>query len=126
VSGAREETKHRRTPSGVEGFIRQSPQNIRPLLRELRKLVKEILPEAREEIKWGRPVYSLQRIVCYLASAESHASLGFYRGIDLHDPKELLEGTGKKLRHIKVRRLQDIRKRPFSSLLRQSKKLDAG
>ena len=112
-------------PKGVEAFIRQSPRPIRPLLRELRKLVRETLPDAREEIKWGRPVYSLQRIVCYLAVAQNHASLGFYRGIDLDDPKQLLEGTGKKLRHIKIADAGDIKRGAIVKLLRQSKKLDA-
>ena len=64
--------------SQVEAFIQRAAPPVRPLLRQLRKLVRETLPDAREEIKWGRPVYSLSRIVCYLAAAKDHASLGFY------------------------------------------------
>ena len=110
----------------VEAFIRQAPAAIRPVLRELRRLVREELPDAREEIKWGRPVYSLTHIVCYLAAAGDHANLGFYRGVELEDPQELLEGDGKKLRHIKVYRREEIRKRWYSSLIRQAARLDHG
>ena len=110
--------------TSVEAFIRQAAPAVRPVLRDLRKLIREALPEAREEIKWGRPVYSLNRIVCYLATAEGHANLGFYRGVELKDPNHLLQGDGKKLRHIKVYRREDIRRRPYGTLLRQAARLD--
>ncbi|MEE9563077.1 MAG: DUF1801 domain-containing protein [Thermoanaerobaculia bacterium] len=108
----------------VEAFIQRAAPPVQPLLRQLRKLVRETLPDAREEIKWGRPVYSLRRIVCYLAAAKDHASLGFYRGADLRAPNAPLEGDGKKLRHIKVRQTEDIRPRVFARLLRQAARLD--
>lgn len=108
----------------VEAFIRQATPTVRPMLRELRRIVREHLPGAIEEIKWGRPVYSLQGIVCYLAAAADHASLGFYRGVDLEDPQRILEGGGKKLRHLKVFNLNDIRDSAFGSLLREAARLD--
>ncbi len=110
--------------SQVEAFIQRAAPPVRPLLLQLRQLVRETLPDAREEIKWGRPVYSLSRIVCYLAAAKDHASLGFYRGADLRAGNTPLEGDGKKLRHIKVRRIEDIRPRAFARLLRQAARLD--
>ena len=39
----------------------------------------------------------------YIAVQDSHVNLGFYHGASLPDPSGLLEGTGKNLRHIKVR-----------------------
>lgn len=108
----------------VEAFIRQASPAVRPVLRDLQQLIREALPDASEEIKWGRPVYSLNRIVCYLAAAEDHANLGFYRGAELKDPKHLLQGDGKKLRHIKVHRREDISRRAFGTLLRQAARLD--
>ena len=117
--------KTKTSAAEIQAFIRQSPAPIRPLLRELRKLVRDTLPDAREEIKWGRPAYSLRRIVCYLAAADGHASLGFYRGVELDDPKNLLEGSGKKLRHVKIARATDIRKRALGALLKSAAALDA-
>ena len=108
----------------VEEFIQNASASVRPLLEDLRELVREEIPEAKEEIKWGRPVYSLNHIVCYLAAAGDHANLGFYRGIELDDPKGLLEGEGKKLRHIKVYRTEEIRRRWYGSLLKQAARLD--
>ena len=90
----------------------------------IRELVREELPEATEEIKWGRPVYSLNHIVCYLAASTDHANLGFYRGIELPDPHGLLEGEGKKLRHIKVYKREEIRRQWYRTLIRQAARLD--
>ena len=34
-------------------------------------------------------------------------NLGFYQGVGLADPEGLLEGTGAKMRHVKIRSLDD-------------------
>ena len=117
-------TRAQSTDGSVEAFIRQAAPNVRPVLRELRRLVRQHLPGATEEIKWGRPVYSLRGIVCYLAAAGDHASLGFYRGVELQDREEILQGGGKKLRHLKVYRKEDIRDAAFGDLLQEAARLD--
>jgi len=108
----------------IDAFIDQAHPVVQPVLRDLRELVQKELPEAKEEIKWGRPVYSLNNVVCYLAASGDHANLGFYRGIELRDPKGLLEGEGKKLRHIKVYNCEEIRRRWYGTLIRQAARLD--
>jgi len=108
----------------IDAFISRASPTVRPVLRDLRELVRRELPEAKEEIKWGRPVYSLNHIVCYLAASGDHANLGFYRGTDLRDPEGLLEGEGEKLRHIKVYNSEEIRRRWYGTLIRQAAKLD--
>jgi hypothetical protein len=45
----------------------------------------------------------------YIGVQKSHVNLGFYYGAILPDPDGLLEGRGKKLRHLKIRSL-DLRK----------------
>ena len=37
---------------------------------------------------------------------KAYVNLGFYRGTSLSDPLGMLEGTGKDLRHVKVRSLE--------------------
>jgi hypothetical protein len=39
---------------------------------------------------------------CYIAVFKQRINLGFYYGADLADPQNLLDGTGKLLRHIKI------------------------
>jgi hypothetical protein len=73
-------------------------------LAALRTLIFSIAPDAREEFKWNRPVYSNRSgMFCYLVSTKGYATLGFHNGADLTDPERLLEGTGKGMRHIKFK-----------------------
>jgi hypothetical protein len=39
----------------------------------------------------------------YVAAYKAHAAVGFFHGADLPDPSGLLEGTGKRMRHVKLR-----------------------
>lgn len=39
----------------------------------------------------------------YVAVFRAHVNLGFFQGAALKDPAGLLEGTGKRLRHVKLR-----------------------
>lgn len=54
----------------------------------------------------------------YLGVQQSHVNLGFYHGTSLRDPAALLEGTGKSLRHIKIRSAAELRNPAISRLLR--------
>jgi hypothetical protein len=38
----------------------------------------------------------------YVNAFKDHVNVGFYRGADLADPAGLLEGTGKRMRHVKL------------------------
>ena len=40
---------------------------------------------------------------CYLMPQTGYVNLGFWWGAELSDPNDLLEGTGKKLRHVKIK-----------------------
>ena len=46
-----------------------------------------------------------------------YVNLGFYQGAELADPKRLLEGTGKGLRHVKIRTLADANRPPVRALV---------
>lgn len=39
----------------------------------------------------------------YIDVFTSHINIGFFQGAELPDPKGLLEGTGKFMRHVKLR-----------------------
>ncbi len=76
----------------------------RATLVALRELIRSVAPEAVEEIKWSRPCYTTASgQFCYLHSTKSCATLGFEKGAMLADPDDLLEGTGKAMRHIKFK-----------------------
>jgi len=38
----------------------------------------------------------------YVGVFKAHANVGFFHGVDLPDPERLLQGTGKRMRHVKL------------------------
>ena len=100
--------------------------DLRAVAEAIRKLVFEADPDLSEAIKWGNPTYEKQGRVCYLATTKNYVSLGFFNGAGLTDPHGRIEGTGKKMRHVKVRALSDIDQQRFASWVREAVALNQG
>lgn len=84
-----------------------NPQN--SIARALRALIQEIDPDTTEVVRLGDNAATygvgprkMKEGYCYVMPLKARVNLGFYSGALLDDPTGLLEGTGKKLRHIKV------------------------
>jgi hypothetical protein len=84
----------------------------------LRDLVREAAPEAKESIKWAQPVYEENGPFCYIKAFKNHVNFGFWRGVDLPDEAGILEGSGEKMRHVRVTGLEDLREDVFQDLVR--------
>ncbi len=105
----------------TDGWFAAAPAARHDTLAALRELVMSVQPGIVEELKWGRPCYSTERgMFCYLHFTKNHATLGFHRGTALDDPKGLLEGTGKDMRHIKIPDIADADRSATVALLRQA------
>src|ERR1051326_2914513 len=60
--------------------------------------------EVRELLHDGCPVACLgDAPFAYVNVFSSHVNVGFFRGASLPDPARLLQGTGKSMRHVKLR-----------------------
>jgi hypothetical protein len=57
---------------------------------------------------------------CYIGAYRAHVNLGFYYGAELADPLGLMEGTGKKLRHIKVKNSEEVGEPALRDILEAS------
>ena len=55
---------------------------------------------------------------CYIIPHKNWINLGFYQGAHLPDPSELLEGTGKNMRHVKIRSLKEISNPAVEALIK--------
>ncbi len=73
---------------------------------------------------YGVPWYRGRNYVCAIASHSRHTNLEFYRGTSLRDPGRLLEGTGKNMRHVKVRSVNDVARPALRALIREAIELD--
>ncbi|HUB78524.1 MAG TPA: DUF1801 domain-containing protein [Bryobacteraceae bacterium] len=86
----------------------------------IREAVLEEAPEAIESIVKGYAVAigfsftgkPLKDGFCHIAVYRTHVNLGFNRGAQLHDPNQVLEGSGKMIRHITFHHQEDLN-RPY-------------
>ncbi len=109
----------------VENWFDALPDAQRDILRELQLLVRSQDNSFKEEIKWGQPCYSLNKLVCYLQKSKTHVTLGFQQGAHLNDPEELLEGQGKNMRHIKIKSSENLNSELVKSLIKEAIRYDA-
>ena len=49
---------------------------------------------------------------------KAHVNIGFFTGALINDPKSMLEGTGKRMRHVKIRSEDDIDSQALQELIR--------
>ena len=112
----------------VEQVLRGCPPELRDVAEALRRLVKGAAPRASERgyTGWGNLVYDNNGMFCYIAPLKDSVNLGFQRGIDLSDPEGLLRGTGKSMRHVKVRKREDIRADALSRLVTEAYRVNEG
>lgn len=53
----------------------------------------------------------------YVNAFKAHVNVGFFRGAEIADPKGLLEGTGKFMRHVKLRPERNVDARVLMRLV---------
>lgn len=93
-----------------EDLIELTPDQLRPVVIRLKEIVLSIHPEACEVVRLGDRAATygvgpkkMSEGYCYILPHTNWVNLGFYKGADLMDPNNMLEGTGAKLRHIKIK-----------------------
>jgi len=109
----------------VDAFVAEIEPGKRALVEALRKFVNRQAPGLKEAIKWGNVTWIGKDNVAWIIVYRDHVDFGFFNGALLKDPKGLLDGTGKKLRHVKVFTKRDIREDEVAALLKQAMALDA-
>ncbi len=108
----------------VEEFLAPYSPQVRELAMGTRQLVLDAMPDAIEQVNTGHKVISystgnrMSDQILYISPHKGHVNLGFLRGTQLPDPEGLLEGTGKMLRHVKIKKLEDLDKPELRLLLR--------
>ncbi len=102
-------TSDARVTAQIDAYLRKKHPNLQEVVCGLRALVKKAVPRATESInRWRIPTFESNGPMCYFSVGKNHVTFGFLRGTSLDDPKELLEGTGKNLRHVKLRSVEDL------------------
>ena len=97
----------------------QSAEN-QKLIDSLARLVRKTAPEFQPAVKWGQGCWTLgddPRV--YIHAEPDHVHVGFYSGASLRDPDELLVGSGKYVRHVKIFTTKGMPRKALVELVEQ-------
>lgn len=93
----------RRDPD-VDAWFSDPDNALRQVARPWFERMRGCGSDVRELLHDGHPTACVDDAAfAYVDAFAAHVNLGFYQGADLDDPKGLLEGSGKRMRHVKVR-----------------------
>src|SRR6266542_2707854 len=104
---------------------RYSPQ-VQQLARKTRQFLRTEMPEAVEQVKagwnavWFGTGAKMNDIVAVIHFQERYVNLELAIGASLSDPSKLLEGTGKNMRHVKIKDAKILERPAFMALVRDA------
>ncbi len=97
------DTAVRRDPAIDSWFDAQAP-HLANLVRPWFELMRSQGEDIRELLHDFHPTVCVDdKAFAYVNVFSAHANIGFFLGTSLDDPHGLLEGTGKFMRHVKLR-----------------------
>ncbi len=88
----------------IDRWMKEHRGELGAIAREWFEVMRKCGDEVREILHDGCPVACLGDVPFgYVNVFTSHVNVGFFQGADLADPAGLLEGSGKFMRHVKLR-----------------------
>lgn len=103
----------------VTDYITGAPEEQAKIMQALRAIIHEEVPSVIENFKWGRPVFSTESDFAYFKSAKAYLTFGIFKFEKIKDNTHLLEGTGKDMRHFKIKKLEDLQVEMIRNWIRQ-------
>ena len=106
--------------SGVEPNLAAIARRLRAIIRAVDGITVETVRLGDNAATYGVGPRKMTDGYAYIMPKRGYINLGFYQGAMLSDPAGLLEGTGKGLRHVKIRSLADANRPPVRALIKQA------
>ena len=106
----------------VDIYAFQLPQPQQEIVQQLRAFIAQKYPELVEALRWQVPVYSLNGKSHMLGFQlfKNRVNLNFFQGAQLYDPQGILTGSGKQVRQVSFRTLNDIYESALQALIDQT------
>ena len=106
----------------VKDWLSNLPPELRAIVKQLRAVARKNMPGADEFIYHDAIGYSFSdspaNRICYIApQRKGYVNFGFFFGVSLPDPKKLLIGEGKRLRHVKVWSVKEAKNPALANLI---------
>jgi hypothetical protein len=98
-------------------FVRQRPE-LAALAQEWWARIRRCGEDVRELLHDGSPVACVQDApFAYVGAFTAHVNVGFFHGAALDDPAGLLQGSGRHMRHVKLRPGREVDTAALSELI---------
>lgn len=102
----------------VEIWLSAQPVALGSIARKWFSRMRQCGSDVRELLHDGCPVACVgDAPFGYVNVFRAHVSVGFFHGAELADPLRLLEGSGKRMRHVKVRPDADLESDALAALI---------
>lgn len=103
----------------IDRWFAERPQPLAALAREWFEAMRQCGPDVRELLHDGCPTACIgDAAFAYVHVFKAHVNVGFFQGASLPDPGSLLEGTGKFMRHVKLRPSERVDSSSLTELIR--------
>ncbi len=110
----------RRDPA-VEAWLAERPGALGAIARTWFEVVRGCGTDVVELLHDGQPTACVEDVAfAYVNTFKAHGNLGFFLGAELHDPRGLLQGTGRFMRHVKLRPGEEVDVAAVEGLVRQA------
>jgi hypothetical protein len=87
----------------IDAWLRVQRDDLRPLVETWFGRMRQCGDDVRELMHDGCPTACVgDAAFGYVSAFTNHVNVGFFFGVSLKDPARLLEGTGKRGRHVKL------------------------
>jgi hypothetical protein len=113
----------------LDHLVADQTPPIRAVHQRLHALLHELMPGAVETVDLPDRVLAFGRtdrmrdLLFALIAHKAHVNVQLADGVDLVDPDGLVEGTGKRIRHVKVCSVEDAERPALRALIEQQLRL---
>ena len=96
----------------VELLVAEHPAELQAIEHAIRRLIRDEAPAAEERVDFGNELIAfgwtmgMGDLLFAIIRHTGWVNLQLADGVDLPDPSGIVEGTGKRIRHVKVRSLE--------------------
>jgi hypothetical protein len=88
----------------INAWMDRQPDEFGTIARHWFDIMRQCGNDVLELLHDGHPTACIgDAAFAYVNAFKDHVNVGFFRGAELPDPAGLLEGTGKYMRHVKLR-----------------------
>jgi hypothetical protein len=93
----------------IEAWMHEHPGELGAIAQRWFDVARGCGDDVRELLHDGHPTACVgDAAFAYVNAFKAHVNVGFFRGAEIADPEGLLEGTGRFMRHVKLRPGRDV------------------